>query len=137
MRCQSIFAENFRSFKVLEEMRLGPMATIVGQNDVGKSNILRALQIFFESKPKIDSEDVYDGPNSEGDVVIEVSFTSLPENIELENGIETTFQAEMLVDSDDYLRIRKTYPRDNVTKYKIELIVHDFQDPRFQGISYH
>ena len=71
MRVQSIFVENYRPFKVLEEMRLGPLATIVGQNDVGKSNILRALQLFFESKPKIEDSDVYDGANSDDDIVIE------------------------------------------------------------------
>ena len=98
MRVQSIFVENYRPFKVLEEMRLGPLATIVGQNDVGKSNILRALQLFFESKPKIEDSDVYDGANSDDDIVIEVAFTSLPEKIELEEGIETTLQDEMLVD---------------------------------------
>jgi AAA15 family ATPase/GTPase len=44
MRVQSIFVENYGPFKVLEEMRLGPLATIVGQNDVGKSNISRGAK---------------------------------------------------------------------------------------------
>jgi len=53
MRIHSILAKNYGPFAVLEEGRLGPLATIVGQNDAGKSSILRALQLFFESRPKM------------------------------------------------------------------------------------
>lgn len=135
MRVHSILAKNYRPFKVLEEMRLGPLATIVGQNDVGKSNILRAIQLFFQSRPKIEESDVHDSANSDDNVAIEVAFTSLPEKIELEEGIETTLQDEMLVDADSYLRIRKTYPRSNLSNFSITLITHDFEEDRFAGLA--
>lgn len=135
MRVHSVLAENYGPFAVLEEVRLGPLATIVGQNDAGKSNILRALQLFFESRPKIQESDVHDGANPAADVVIEVAFTALPEKIELEESVETTLQDEMLVDADGYLRIRKTYPRSSLTKFGITLIVHDFEDDRFAGLA--
>jgi AAA15 family ATPase/GTPase len=135
MRIHSIYAEYYRPFRVLEEMRLGPLATIVGQNDVGKSNILRALQLFFESKPKIEESDVYSGAKPEDNVVVEVAFTSLPEKIELEENVETTLQDEMLVDANGYLRIRKTYPRTNLTKFNITLMTHDYEDDRFAGLA--
>jgi len=135
MRVHSILVKNYRPFADLEEMRLGPLATIVGQNDVGKSNLLRALQLFFESRPKIEESDVHDGANLADDVMIEVAFTSLPEKIELEEGVETTLQDEMLVDADGHLRIRKTYPRSNLTKLNITLITHDFEDDRFAGLA--
>ena len=106
MRIHSILAENYRPFAVLAEVRLGPLATIVGQNDAGKSNILQALQLFFEARPKIEGGDVHDGASPDDDVVVEVAFTSLPEKIELEEGVETTLQDEMLVDADSHLRIR-------------------------------
>ena len=47
MRIYSISIRNYRPFKVLGETRLGPLATIVGKNDAGKSSILRAIQLFF------------------------------------------------------------------------------------------
>ena len=135
MRIHSIKARNYGPFSELQEMRLGPLATIVGQNDVGKSNILRALRLFFEERPKIESSDVHDNAAPEGDIVIEVSFTSLPQNIELEKGVATTLQDEMLVDDNGHLRIRKTYPRDSLTKFKITLITRDFEDDRFAGLA--
>ena len=135
LRAHSIKVNNFRSFRVLEEMKLGRLATIVGQNDVGKSNILRALQIFFKSKGKPEVSDVCTNTGQEDDVIIEVAFNLLPVTIEIEDGIQTNFQEEMLVDSDGYLRIRKKYPRDNLGKYTITLITQDFQDPRFAGLA--
>lgn len=84
MRVHSILARNYGPFAILEEVRLGPLATIVGQNDTGKSHILRALQLFFEGR-KIEEGDVYYGASPNDDVVIEVAFTSLPVKIELED----------------------------------------------------
>ncbi|MFZ5822690.1 MAG: ATP-dependent nuclease [Chloroflexota bacterium] len=133
MRIHSIRANNYGPFYILEEVKLGPLATIVGQNDAGKSNILRALQLFFEGR-KIEEEDVHNGASSTDNVVLEVTFTSLPDKIELEEGVETTFQEEMLVDKDGNLRIRKIYPRGNLAKYSICLITKDFEDDRFAAL---
>lgn len=135
VKIQSISARNYRPFEALEEMHLGQLATIIGQNDTGKSNILQAIKLFFESSPKIDENDVYDGASSDDDVVIEVVFSSLPERIELEKDIETTLEEEKLLDSDGYLRIRKIYPRRTLTKFNTILITHDFNDDRFAGLA--
>lgn len=129
----SIAAKNYGPFGTLQEMRLGPLATIIGQNDVGKSNILRALQVFFD-KRKIEESDVHKRADSTDNVMIEVAFSALPERIELEDGVQTGFPDEMLVDSDGLLRIRKTYPRGNLTKVNITLINQDFEDEGFAGL---
>jgi len=133
VRIYSICAKNYGPFGTLEKVILGPLATIIGQNDVGKSNILRALQLFFEGR-KIETDDVHDGAPPDEDVMIEVAFTELPETIELEDGVETTCGDEMLLDSDDFLRIRKTYPRASLAKFSIALITMDFEDDRFAGL---
>lgn len=135
MRVHSILANNYRPFATLEEMRLGALATIVGQNDAGKSNVLRALELFFEGTPKIEEDDVHDGAGPDEDVVIELAFSSLPEKTELEEGIETTLQDEMLVDTDGHLRLRKIYPRSNLKKFEVTLITEDFTDDRFAGLA--
>ena len=133
MRVHSVKAKNYGPFSVLEEMLLGPLATIVGQNDVGKSNILKALQLFFEGR-KIEQEDVHDGAAPDEDVVIEVAFTGLPDGIEFEEGVRTTFQEEMLLDQDGLLRVRKTYPRGSLAKFTIAMITWDFEEDRFAGL---
>lgn len=135
MRVHSISVRNYGPFDILEEVRLGPLATIVGQNDVGKSTILRALRLFFEQRPKIEESDVYYGADQNDDVIIEVAFTALPNVIELEDGVATSFQEEMLADANGFLRIRKVFPRGNLTKPSISLIVQDFVNGRFAGLS--
>lgn len=135
MKIHSVYVENFRPFKKLEEMKTGSLATIVGKNDVGKSNILRALKVFFAENPKIDESDVHDGASLDENLVIEVAFDSLPGKIELEPGVETSLQKEMLVDVDGQLRIRKIYPRGNLGKFDIVIIAQDFDDESFRGLA--
>ena len=135
MRIHSITINNYRPFKVLEDVRLGQLATIVGKNDTGKSSILRAIQLFFEKRPKIDPSDVHDNAAPNEDVVIEIAFTSLPEKIEIEEGIETTFREEMLLDQNGHLRLRKIYPHDKLTNVEMSLITQDFQDDFFAGLA--
>lgn len=135
MRIHSITVNNYRPFKVLEDVRLGQLATIVGKNDTGKSSILRAIQLFFEKKPKIDPSDIHDNATPNEDVIIEIAFTSLPEKIEIEEGIETTLGDEMLLDQNGRLRIRKTYFRDKLTNFEMSLLTQAFQDDIFAGLA--
>jgi len=135
MRIHSISIKNFGPFKELHETRLGSLATIVGKNDVGKSSILRAIKLFFEDRPKIELEDVHDGAGPDEDVVIEIAFSRLPQTIQIEKGIDTTFKEEMLLDRNENLLIRKTYPRNDLTKVRISLITMDFQDDVFAGLT--
>jgi len=135
MRIHNIAIRNYRPFKVLEETTLSQQATLVGKNDAGKSSILQAIQLFFEDKPKIESEDIHDGADPYEDIVIDIAFTDLPATIQIEEGAETTLQEEMLLDQNRELRIRKTYPRADLTKVKISLITWDFQDDFFAGLA--
>ena len=104
-------------------MKLGQAVTIVGKNDAGKSSILRAIQLFFEEKPKIEEEDVHDGATSNEDITIEIAFTSLPQTIQIEDGIDTTLQEEMLLDREGHLRIQKTYPRTIFLSHRFLLLL--------------
>ena len=135
MRIHSITINNYRPFKVLENAKLGQLVTMVGKNDSGKSSILRAIQLFFEKKPKIDQSDVHDKAIPNEDIIIEITFMSLPERIEIEEGIETTFRDEMLLNQNEYLQIRKVYPHDKLTNFEISLITQDYQDDFFAGLT--
>ncbi len=129
MRVQSISLVNFRSFKELGPIHIGPMATIVGKNDVGKSNLLRALDLFFASKSTATDDDIHAG--CEEDIIIEAGLSDFPTEIELEDGVKTTFSEEQLTDQEGLLRIRKVFPVGNLSKPIITLIVNDFQDEDF------
>jgi putative ATP-dependent endonuclease of OLD family len=135
MRIHGITLRNYRPFKVLGETILGQLATIVGKNDAGKSCVLRAAQLFLSDKPKVDADDVYDGTPENEDIEIEVSFASLPDTIQLEEGVDTTLRDEMLLDHEGRLRVKKVYPRNDLTKVKFFLVTEDFQDDLFQGLA--
>jgi predicted ATP-dependent endonuclease of OLD family len=51
MRIAKVRIHNYRSFKDIS-VNLSPYTVIVGQNNVGKSNILRAIELFF-SPPRL------------------------------------------------------------------------------------
>jgi len=135
MRIHSISIRNYRPFRELKETHLGNLATIVGKNDAGKSSILQAIKLFFDDKPKIEVDDIHDGADPNEDIEIEIAFSSLPETIQIEEGVDTTFEEEMLLDDNGELRIRKTYPRNDLTKVKISLVTMDFQDENFAGLT--
>jgi putative ATP-dependent endonuclease of the OLD family len=135
MKVHSILVKNYGPFAVLEEAKLGKLATIIGQNDVGKSYVLKAMQLFFSKIPKIQESDVHDYSNPRDDVIIEITFNELPENIEIEDGISTSFIEEKLLDKDGLLRVRKIYPRNNLDKYSIVLFINDFQEDQFAELA--
>ena len=59
MQIYDISIRNFRGIRLLENLRVGEINSFVGKNDSGKSNILKALDLFFNEK--FDSNDVYKG----------------------------------------------------------------------------
>lgn len=132
MKIRNVSAKNFRPFSTLEEVKIGSLTTIIGKNDSGKSSVLKVLNVFFNNQ-KLNDDDVHYGANEDEDVVIEACFTNLPK-IEIEEGVETTFEEEMLVDSDGFLRIRKVYHRDDLTKFGIFLIVNDYEEDDYRGL---
>ena len=49
MRIKSLFLDNFRGFSSPTVIDFASLTAFVGKNDIGKSTILEALYIFFES----------------------------------------------------------------------------------------
>jgi putative ATP-dependent endonuclease of the OLD family len=49
MRLTSMSISNFRSIKAVDNLRIEPLQAFVGENNAGKSNILRALACFLSS----------------------------------------------------------------------------------------
>ena len=49
MRLSSISVQNFRSIKAVENVRIEALQAFVGENNCGKSNMLRAVECFLSS----------------------------------------------------------------------------------------
>ncbi|OCS05836.1 ATP-binding protein [Campylobacter fetus] len=102
--------ENFRSYDNVE-INLNDLSAIVGKNDVGKSTILDALNIFFENeKPTKDDRNVY---ASEDNMVSITCFFKINPDMLINldssdsNQTQTTLKDEYLLNQDGLLQIKK------------------------------
>lgn len=109
MKLEAVTLKNFRAYRDETPVKISDLTTIIGRNDVGKSTILEALEIFFNNDTvKIDASDC----NVRADeqvVEITCEFSDLPAQLVLDAQAETTLQQEYLVSSDGTLRIKKSW----------------------------
>lgn len=122
MKLVSVTLKNFRCYQNETTLKIDEFTTLIGRNDIGKSSILEALEIFFNNEiVKIDAGDC---SVSSPERVIEITceFSDLPTRIILDAQAETTLSNEYLLSSNGNLRIKKKYPC-NVSKIKEEVIV--------------
>ena len=114
MKIYSLTVKNFRGYRNEATIRFDDLTAIVGKNDVGKSSILEALDIFCNSKPihPIDKTDLNVEAASEGEfnVEITVEFTDFPETLVIDSTNETSLSEEYLLTSNGRLKVRKIYP---------------------------
>jgi len=122
MKIKQIKLKNFRAYKEETIIDFSDLNVFVGKNDIGKSTILEALDIFFNENKgviKIDKDDISKKGKEEGNTEIRISvvFEDLPETLTIDSTNPTTLSEEYLLNSDDYLEIIKKYP--NAGKEKV------------------
>ncbi|MDO5897898.1 AAA family ATPase [Agrobacterium sp. Azo12] len=113
MRLKSVKLSHFRGYREtvvipIEEAMTG----IVGRNDYGKSTILEALAIFFETDgAKPDKSDVNCLSFAEGLESFEIAceFDDLPHTLVLDENVETTLGSEFLTNGLGNLEVSKTF----------------------------
>lgn len=114
MKIKTIKIKNFRSYKDEVEIEFGDLTAFVGKNDIGKSTVLEALDIFFNDSKgvtKLDKDDVNKQALSDGDTetIISVCFEEFPTSIVIDSTNPTTLQDEYLLNSNNQLEIIKKY----------------------------
>lgn len=113
MRLRTVKLTNFRGYRTVTAIPIDKdMTGIVGRNDYGKSTILEALSIFFESEgAKVDKSDMNCFSLAEGSEQFEIAceFDELPEALILDENVETTLAQEYLLNADGALEIVKTF----------------------------
>ena len=115
MKIKSVGLNRFRSYENHIRFEMVDLCVLVGPNDVGKSTVLEALDIFFNDgrgSIKIDKEDVNKKclERNENDIEIEVEFSDLPEKLLIDVTHETSLRAEYLLTSEGTLQVIKRYP---------------------------
>lgn len=112
MKLTAVKIKNFRAYKTETTIKINDLTALIGKNDVGKSSILEALEIFFNNKsPKLESSDLNVYAASEGDNHIEITcvFSNLPDTVILDSSNQTTLADEHLLNSDGFLEIKKFF----------------------------
>lgn len=127
MQIKSLKIKNFRGYKDETAVDFDDLTAFVGKNDVGKSTILEALDIFFnEGKGcvKLDKDDICKMSDSQ-EIEIAVVFNHLPDELILDDSHRTTLKDEYLLKQkpsadgsyEDLLEVVKRYP--NAGKPKV------------------
>lgn len=111
MKLVNVKIHNFRGYKDASMRVDNEVTTLIGKNDVGKSTIVDALEIFFNnSLVKIDSQDLNIKSSGEDNYIsISCEFSELPQNIIIDSTQQTNLQDEFLVNENGNLEIKKVY----------------------------
>lgn len=121
MKVDSLKIKNFRGYRRETEIKFDDLTVFVGKNDIGKSTVLEALDIFFndgKGAVKLEKADVnvYGLKEGENDIEITVCFSELPGNIIIDSSVNTTLQEEFMLNEKGQLEIVKKYKNGSSTK---------------------
>jgi predicted ATP-dependent endonuclease of OLD family len=106
MKLKKVIIKNYRCYKNETILNIDNLSCIIGQNDIGKSSILEAINAFFYDS--IDASDVC----TEGDdkkVSITCIFDDLPKELVLDSTIPSDLEEEGLLNIDNDLEIERLF----------------------------
>lgn len=107
MRLKQIKINNFRGYKDETIVDFDNLTAFIGKNDVGKSTILEALEIFFNNKMVVcEKDDLSVGVDSDS-IFITCIFDELPDEIVVDTSSKTSLKDENLLNSNGDLEIKK------------------------------
>lgn len=120
--------KNFRGYKNSVSITFDDLTAFIGKNDIGKSTILEALDIFFNDGKgliKLDKKDInISNQNTEhNDVEISLSFSELPDRVIVDDTNETEFAKEFLLNNDNELEIVKVFKNAATTANAIKIFI--------------
>ncbi|MDQ1209911.1 putative ATP-dependent endonuclease of OLD family [Acinetobacter baylyi] len=137
MIISKLYIKNFRGYKEQTIYLHDNLNVIIGKNDVGKSTILEALEIFFNNElVKIDVSDLSKKREleSDSDITIQVSFQVAQGKSYTIDTVPTYLTNEYLLDSEKFLTIRKVWSASTQTitaKSLKTFIVSDYPNKKF------
>lgn len=109
MRLEAVSVVNFRCYGEEIRIEFDDLTTFVGRNDIGKSTILEAIEIFFNGDiVSMEQGDAHIHSVNKT-VSITCEFSDLPTTLTLDAGAETTLADEYLLTKNGQLKIRKTF----------------------------
>lgn len=141
MKLQKVVIENFRGYKEKTEIEFSNLTAFVGKNDIGKSTVMEALDVFFHDGKgivKLDKGDINVENNRAGnlDIIITGIFTDLPEKVIIDESYETTLENEYLVNKDNKFEIIKKFKNGSTlaTSLKTEIKAFHPSNPKCNNL---
>ncbi len=134
MRLREVILRQFRPYVSEIRIPIDDFTTFVGKNDIGKSCVLEALEIFFNSG--VVQLDIGDLSKTAVDSIVTIGcvFDELPEQLVLDAAAHTTLAAEYLLNADGHLEIHKRFACDGAKPSK-PIVVAKARHPQAPGFS--
>lgn len=109
MKLASVRLKNFRCFLDERVVQVSDLTTLIGKNDVGKSSVLEALEIFFNNETvKIDAGDCHvRAVGAAAEITCE--FEGFPAALVLDAQAVTSLAGEYLLSASGTLSIKKVF----------------------------
>lgn len=121
MKIKSITINNFRCYTSPKTIIFDELTLIIGKNDIGKSTILEAADIFFGNrKPDKDDLPITCDPDADR-IEISIEFEGHPEEIDIDAGAKTNLRDEYLLNTNGRLEVKKVYVAGKASKPKLLL----------------
>ena len=76
MKIRKIQIKNYRSLSDVT-IYAGDVLALIGRNNSGKSNVIKALELFFESSTRLVDEECFHNRNTKGPIEIFITFEQL------------------------------------------------------------
>lgn len=129
MKLIKFIIENFRGYKDKTEIDFSNLTAFVGKNDIGKSSVMEALDVFFhdgKGTVKLEKDDinVENLKNGFFDIKLTAIFIDLPEKIIIDGTFETSLRDEFLLNQAEQLEITKIFKNGLTSSASIKIEIN-------------
>jgi putative ATP-dependent endonuclease of OLD family len=124
--------KGFRCFVDEVALPMSDFTAILGRNDVGKSSLMEALQLFFDDAAPDAGDVCLHGGDKEVRIICE--FSDLPSGLVLDAEHPTSLEAEYLLNASGRLEIHKVYDG-NLKTPKLKATLVHAQHPTAAGYA--
>lgn len=133
MKLVSVEIENLRCYQEPIKAKIDSLTTFIGKNDIGKSTVLEALEIFFNNDTVSITQGDANIHSGSSLVSIVCEFTNLPQKLVLDSGSETSLSEEYLLTKDGTLKVKKIFDCGKKTPTCEVFIIAEH--PRASGVN--
>lgn len=131
MKLVKIKLKNFRCYRDEQEVCLDKLTAVIGQNDVGKSSILEAIDGFFNDS--LTDKDLCTDAQNEA-IELTCCFENIPDEVVLDASVPSCPIDEGILNSNNQLEVKKVFKFGGRTSKSVYLISNHPSDLRLKKL---